>query len=235
VKRHSSSNKDSRPARLAVEERLISIKAAAMDLDQPEFRFVNRLELDTNRLLQLRYQNRLLLLTLQLSHLRDDVFRLASRMGVAKGQVARIVDSSTPLRVLSRLANAAKHGLGGRDHNATLLNGFVTVQRTPRGAPAPDDRVHLLGMLIVDAKDGTFPSATLCSAAIWEWSRILEDLFGLDRAWANDLVPNQSTSVITLTGERHAVVPQGGTLEIELPRRVTESLVVDANIRESSA
>jgi hypothetical protein len=163
------------------------------------------------------------------------VRRLAKRSGVESSTIDQCFGSSQALRALTNLANSGKHGLGGRAKNASVLNGFVVVQRQSKENNEPDDTVHLVGMLVADAKEGTFPSGTILNAVIRQWGLWLQMLLNISSDWSIRCSPDPSAPVVMLKQGEHATIPAATVVVVELPAVLLEQFREDAKQRGQSA
>ena len=212
-------------ARRQVLDRLVTIEVALNDLRDPTFAFP-RLSFSQNPQFEGRLRLRIMAVVLNLRHLEDDVRRLSRHLGARPEGASNCVAACQALRVLRRLADSDKHGLGGRRAEGAVLNGMLAVhKREAAGEPTgPEAKVHVVGMIVADATEGTFPSSALFSAGVRAWAETLSTYMPEAGPWLERCVPRPRGSVVELSNERHTVVPLGATVVVELPAAMREAL-----------
>ena len=181
-------------------------------------------------------QNRILLVALSLQRIEGAARRLLKRLGEGTGQFEKALRSSVPIQLTNRLANSWKHGLGGQQNNATLLNGVFYVRRGDGFKDASgEERVHVLGMLVTDAIAGVSPSGTLFSLASRAWGAILQEFVPESPSWAARLFPEPEGLRIEFPHGVKPVVPVGATLVFPLPDKLRVDFTAEAKRRGASA
>jgi len=220
-------------AKQAIIERFVSIEAALEDLSPRAFGNLTRELVEQDKLLKAKYENRLMSIFLLIYHLRDDVYRLADRIGCRKDIVDDFINRSLPVALCIRAGDTHKHGLGGRKRNSMITNGLLMVYRTPKGAkPSKTDKVIIIGMVLVDGKHGVFHSQVVIEKAIRDWNKFLDEAFKIDFSdWLKQCLPGGDNEVIKISTESHATVPQGATLVFDFKQDLTSRLVEDLNTR----
>lgn len=238
---HSQATPDPRDAKReaalnSIQERLVAVEAAIADLKDKSLVFVDRDELK-DPIYQARYANRVRSAAFHLAHLTDDVKRLGKHCGIKGADLDKVLDKSVPIRVVRRLNDDGKHGLGGRDKTATLLNGFMVMERKAKGATEKDRIVHVNAMQIVDSEEGAFYTSKLLPAAVQHWGNALSQVFGVDDAWARRIAPsNEGRRVVVIkAGEKPADVPLGSIVELEPPKELVDQFQEDARRRGREA
>ena len=212
-------------AKQAILDRMAAIEAAVADLRDKALSFPRYEETQTEAF-QNRLQNRILTVALFLTHLEDVARRLVRRLGYDPAEVSRSVEASIALKILRRLANSWKHGLGGKRSDGAVLNGMLMVQRR-RGSDhaelEPNATVHVLGMLVADSNNGACPSSTVIEIAIRHWGTILSSRIPEATDWASRCVPNAKSPDIQLKSDGANVVPLGSTVVAKLPAEIIET------------
>ena len=204
-------------ARAVLADCLAGVEAALEEL-RPGHDFIERMSVIETPVFRHRLQNKILMVALSLQRLEDAGRRLLKRLGQDTRPFDKMLRSSVPIRVVSRLANSWKHGLGGQHGNATFLNGVLAVRRDDGFLDsAGQERVHVLGMLITDALDGAFASDTLLSVAVRHWGALLHPILPDARAWAERVVPPPKGPVVEVPHGVKADVPLGATVVFQLP------------------
>ena len=226
-------NKKIEKAKQSIIERFASIEAALKDLSPRSFDNLTRELVEQDRLLQAKYENRLMSIFLLIYHLRDDVYRLADRIRCKKDILDVFIKRSLPVTLCIRAGDTHKHGLGGRRRNSTITNGLLMVYRTPKGTkPSKNDKVIIIGMVLVDGKHGVFHSQVVIEQAIRDWIKFLYEAFKIDFSdWLERCLPNRNNEVIKISTESHATVPQGAKLVFDFKQDLTSKLVEDINTR----
>jgi hypothetical protein len=216
-------------ARDYVHDRMCAIEAAMNDLHARDLAFPSSAEMRTSAY-QHRLRNRIMAAVLNLNHLRDDARRLAKHVPGSPEDVSRMATEALSLRVLKNLSDSWKHGIGGRNPRGAVLNGILMVERAPQVAgPAndrrrPDSRVHILGMVVADAKEGSCCSSTLLEDGIRRWGAFLEPWIPDAREWAARCTPAAAKLVVLLAPGKENVVPLGAVAVVELPENMREAL-----------
>lgn len=216
-------------AREVIRHRFISLSAAMTDLAPAAFGVRPHNEIQSDVSLPARYENRLVSAFLLLSHLRDDVRRLAKRIGVNPSVVNQFVNQSLAVRLCVRAGDTRKHGLGGRSRNATISNGLIcVVKSTPGEPPSPTNDAIVVGMVLVDADHGVFHSHRVIARAIHDWVDFLASELSLDLRQEMDAwLPRKEPDFIIEQDESNPTVPLGSTIQFEFPTELTEQLVDD--------
>ncbi len=231
----SSSPEKIQAAKAALADCLAGVEAALEEV-RPGHPFIERMSVIETPVFRHRLQNKILMIALSLQRLEDAARRLLKRVGHDTRPFDRTLRSSVPIRVVSRLANSWKHGLGGQRGNATFLNGVLAVRRNDGFRDAADqERVHVVGMLVTDALDGAFASDTLVSAAVQQWAALLQPIFSDAPAWAERVVPPPQGPVVQVPQGVKADVPLGATVVFELPHRLQKTMTDEAKRRGQSA
>jgi len=220
-------------SRNAVEDRLKFIEAAALDLSPQYFGIFKAQVLDSDPYIPLRYQNRVMTTLLLLYHLRDDVRRLSRAAGIERKHIEDFVSNSEAITLCIRAGDTWKHGLGGRENNATIGNGLIKVYKTTPGcAPRPESDAIVEGLPIVDADHGVRSSTSVVNAAIQEWGQFLNATFGIQLPQAlQERVVRSSTSPILLKQDAVTVVPPGSVVAAPFPPSFVSTVVEDVHER----
>ena len=222
-------------AEQATKDRFIEIEAALSDLSPNAFGDLTRYVIEKDKLLQARYQNRLMSMFLLIYHLRDDVRRLVKRRSLRKEIVEDFIKQSLPVSLCIRAGNTHKHGLGGRSKskNATIPNGLLIVYRTPKGVdPTPSDKAIIIGMALVDRRNGVFHSDVVIEQAIRDWVGFLAKELQFDLTeWLKRCLPSISKKIVVLPPDAHTVVPEGSTVAFEFPRDLSKRMIGDVKRR----
>jgi hypothetical protein len=220
-------------ARAALVDCLDGVEAAVQDLWPRGL--IERASVVETPVFRHLLQNRILLVALSLQRLEGAARRLLKRLGQDTRPFDVALRSSIPVRVAGRLANSWKHGLGGQQKNTTLLNGLLVVHRADGARDASgQERVHVLGMLITDATDGTFASSTLLSLAVRQWGAILGPILPSAPARAERVFPEPRGPVVELPQGVKAVVPEGATVLLDLPEELRAEMTLEAKRRGDS-
>ena len=212
-------------SRQQVSERLATIEVALGELRDPAIALPTYSHSQTADF-QRRLRIRIMSIVLAVRHLEDDARRLMKLLGRSPDDASEVVEACQSLRVLRRLADSDKHGLGGRRSEGAVLNGMIVVQKRGESEqlPGPDAKVHVIGMMVADAAEGSFPSATLISAGIRAWAEKLGDCVPECSSWLNRCIPKPSGPVVALRKESGTVVPIGATVVFEIPVEVRDAL-----------
>lgn len=220
-------------AEQAIRNRFIAIEAELSDLSPNAFGDLTRDVIKKDKLLQPRYQNRLMSMFLLIYHLRDDVCRLVKRHGLRKEIVEEFIKRSIPVSLCVRAGDTHKHGLGGRSKSATITNGLIIVYRTPKGAgPTPNDKAIVIGMAIVDSRHGVFHSHVVIEQAIRDWIGFLAKELKFDLTkWLKYCLPSISKQIIVLPPDAHTVVPEGSKIAFEFPKDLSKQMIRDVKRR----
>lgn len=218
--------------RASVLARLGAIEAAMTDLRGREIAFPTFAE-SQEAIFRDRLVNRTIVSALLLTHLADAVRGLARATGVAPERITQLVTHSVPLRVLERVTNTWKHGLGRRDKTGALLRNILQVHKnTPaNSSPLPTDTVHVIGMLVVDSKDGVFSSSTLLRFGVRHWASLLEPWMPEVSGWAYRSAPDPPGPVITVESTQAGTIPAGAAVVFALPDALTARLSADIRSR----
>lgn len=226
-------NRKIQKAEQAIRERFTAIEVALKDLHSDAFGILTQKEIDGNKLLAARYQNRLMSMFLLIYHLRDDARRLAKEHGFKSEIINNFVKHHLPVSLCVRAGDTHKHGLGGRSKNATIANGLIVVVKTAKGAKStPSDKAILEGMILVDGKHGVFHSKGVIEQAIGNWVQFLNKEFNLDlTGWLRRCFPPRQAPMFPLSSRRRTTVPEGATVTFEFPEDLTQRLVNDVQKR----
>jgi hypothetical protein len=222
-------------ARTSLAESLASIEAAIATLRSSNHgvQYVSAIE---TKEFQAQLQNATVMVALSIQRLEDASRRLSKRLGQDVQALNKLVRSSIPIQVTNRLANSWKHGLGGQNSNATILNGIVRVNRADGYRdPSGKERVHVAGMLIADAKYGTFVSVTLFQYATAHWATILKPIDATSSEWLAQMFPKPRGPVVDISNQSTPVVPVGSAVTLELPKHLRAMMQKDAKKRGDAA
>jgi hypothetical protein len=183
-----------------------------------------------------RLQNQIVLVALSLQRLEDAARRLLKRLGADTGQFEKALRSSAPIQLTKRLANSWKHGLGGQQNNATLLNGVLVAQRADRFRDASGEEcIDVLGMMVTDPAVGASPSSTLFSLVVREWGVLLKEIVPEAQSWAERLFPEPKGPRVGIPQGVKAVVPEGATVSFALPEKLRAEFAGEAKRRGARA
>ncbi len=171
--------------------------------------------------------------SLALQRIEGAVQRLVKRLGIAPIDVFGVSQS---IRVNSRLANSWKHGLGGQARNATIVDGFLQVRRdVGYRNEAGEERVHVVGMIIVDETEGPFSSHNLFQTCVRDWSILLGAIVPEVASWRERAAPHPQGALIDLPNAVGGIVPLGSTIRFALPEDLVSQLKAKARRRSESA
>jgi len=226
-------NLKNKNAEQAIKDRFISIEAALSDLSPNSFGVLTRDVIEKDKLIQVRYQNRLMSMFLLIYHLRDDVYRLVKRRRLRKDIVEDLIKQSLPISLCIRAGDTHKHGLGGRSKSATITNGLIIVYKTPKGAgPTPNDKAIVIGMALVDNRHGVFHSHVVIEQAIRDWIGFLAKELQFDlKEWLKYCLPSISKQIVVLPPDAHTVVPEGSKVAFEFPKDLSKRMIRDVKRR----
>lgn len=178
------------------------------------------------------FQNSTLMVALSLQRLEDASRRLIKRLRHDTKSFDKSLQSSIPILVTGRLANSWKHGLGGQQMNATVLNGIASIRRGDGYRDeSGQERVRVIGMMVADSEYGTFVSTQLFELAVRHWALLLRPVVPTASEWAARILPHVKGSVIDITRHTQASVPLGATMFVELPGDLQSLLKDDAKKR----
>ena len=215
-----------------IRDRFFSLRAALEDLKSSAFGVRPRAAWD-DPLLVVQYQNRAMTAFLHLYHLRDDARRLASRLGLDPVIVERFTEGSLPVQVCIRAGDTWKHGLGGRNRNATITNGLLLVIKYPPGTVhTPESDALVIGAHVVDVDHGSFSSDVIITDAIHDWIRLLASDLNLDLASEVDgwLPRRPPSDAIFIRPGEHPSVPEVPTWlchSLKKPRPHSQRIFVE--------
>lgn len=177
--------------------------------------------------------NRVLMVALALQRIEGFSRRFLKRLGIEATDVLKV---SQAIRVNSRLANAWKHGRGGQAGNATILNGFIRVHRADGyRTEAGKERVHVVGMIVVDAIEGSFASNSLFETCVRDWVSLLPPILDEAQSWGDRVAPMSPGPVVELPSNVGSVVPLGATVHFAIPKELAATLRGEAQRRSASA
>lgn len=177
--------------------------------------------------------NRVQMVALALQRIEGSSRRLLKRLGI---DTTNVLAASQAIRVNSRLANAWKHGMGGQAGNATMLNGFIRVRRADGYlTETGKERVHVVGMIVVDAVEGAFASNTLFETCIRDWVQLLQPILNEAHGWGDRAAPMPPGPAVALPTNVRSVVPLGATIRFTIPTELEAALKAEAQHRSTSA
>jgi hypothetical protein len=177
--------------------------------------------------------NRVLMVALALQRIEGSSRRLLKRLGIDPTDVLK---ASQAIRVNSRLANAWKHGLGGQAKNSTILNGVIRVHRADGyRTEAGKERVHVVGMIVVDAIEGSFASNCLFETCVRDWVSLLQPILSEAQNWGDRVAPMPRGPIVGLSGDVKSVVPLDATVSFAIPGELAAKLKAEALRRAASA
>src|SRR5687768_10787701 len=104
-------------AERAVIDRLHDIDAALADLIPSRLGYTTGRSLLTDRTTGRTHRNRVAILLLGISHLRDDAVALAHQLGKPKELVYDYCNTSQAISLCVKAGNTYKHGVGGQHQN----------------------------------------------------------------------------------------------------------------------
>ena len=183
-----------------------------------------------------QFASNTLMVALSLHRLEGATRRLLKRSALDVEAFNQALRSSIPIQITGRLANTWKHGLGGQNANATVLNGVARVDRADGYKDEQGrERALVVGMLVADAKYGTFVSMSVFQGAIEQWAAILAPLNVDSTSWHERLLPKPKGPVVHVHRNASTVVPPGSTVLVELPTELMASLQEDAKNRSNAA
>lgn len=177
--------------------------------------------------------NRVQMVALALQRIESSSRRLLKRLGV---DVLDVLTASQAIRVNGRLADTWKHGLGGQAGNATMLNGFIRVHRHDGyRTAAGKERVHVVGMIVVDAIEGSFASNNLFETCVRDWVKLLQPILDEAKGWGDRAAPTPGGPIVALPSDVGHVVPLGATVLFAIPKELAAMLKAEAKRRSASA
>jgi hypothetical protein len=202
-------------------------------LDHARYLGVQLLSLVSSSDYRDRAVNRVQMASLALQRIEGSVQRLVKRLAI---EPIDVFGASQAIRVSNRLANSWKHGLGGQAKNATIVDGFILVRRGDGYRnEAGEERVHVVGMTVVDATEGPFSSHNLFETCVRDWSILLADVVPEVADWRERVAPHPKGPSIDLPSAVGAVVPLGSTIRFALPEDLVSQLKAEAKRRGASA
>lgn len=163
----------------AIQDRLRSIEAGFADCGIAVMTGKQNAELHTSLQLQQIHQNRVTSLFISIAHLKDDCKRWGKTAGVSAKQVDDFCASSPAIALVIKVADTAKHGLGGHSKNNSLLGYQIVLHKQSGSKPQPFDPIVDLFWLVVDTDGEPQQSNLLLSEAIHKWLIFL-NASGLD-------------------------------------------------------
>ncbi|MFM9995949.1 MAG: hypothetical protein ACKVU4_09120 [Phycisphaerales bacterium] len=185
---------------------------------------------------RLHLENRIMLAAVTLQRLKDRAKRLLKRLGQDTVSFENSLSASLAIRVADRLSDAWKHGLGGQQRNATILNGVLKVHRADGYRDSEGrERVMVYGMMVCDAADCAFHSSDLLRAAVRDWAAILQAWVPEARSWAERIHPSHNRPVHLLSPASMNTTPPGSIVTVPLPASFVSIMKREAANRAESA
>jgi hypothetical protein len=173
------------------------------------------------------------MVALALQRIEGSSQRFLKRIGI---DATDALKASQAIRVNSSLANSWKHGLGGRARNATMLNGFVIVHRDDGyRTEAGKERVYVVGMMVVDAIEGSFASNNLFETCVRDWVQLLKPILPDAQGWGDRAAPMPRGPIVAPPSNVGSVVPLGATVRFAIPKELAATLKAEAQRRSASA
>ena len=185
---------------------------------------------------RLQLENRIMLSAVTLQRLKDRVKRLLRRLSEDPRTLEHSLNASLAIRVTDRLSDTWKHGLGGQQRNATILNGVLRVHRADGYRDSEGrERVMVYGMMVCDATEGAFHSSDLLRAAVRDWAAILLAWVPEAQSWAERIDPSDNRPVRPLSPASMNMVPLGSIVTVPLPASFVSTMKREAGRRAASA
>lgn len=130
------------------------------------------------------HMNRVLGLFISIAHLKDDCMRWGKAANVPTSRVKNFCETSPAVALVKKVADTAKHGLGGRKKNNSLPESEIIVHNRIGGVPSPTDPIVDLFWIITDEDGYPHQSNLLLAEAMNSWIAFLSSLgVGLEE-WA---------------------------------------------------
>ncbi|OGR85740.1 MAG: hypothetical protein A2901_01110 [Elusimicrobia bacterium RIFCSPLOWO2_01_FULL_54_10] len=142
-------------------------------------------------LLQNIHKNRVISLFINIAHLKDDVNRWAKVSGIDSNKVEDFCTKSHAVNLVIKVADTAKHGLGGRSKNNSPLEYEIVLMVQSGEKPDPSDKITDLFWLVVDTHGEPHQSNLLLSKALCDWLLFMDNNNIDVKKWIETWEPKQ--------------------------------------------
>lgn len=219
----------------ALNDRFGRIGAALSDLKISSQKILTVAERNSDPHAANVYRNRLAVLLIAINHLKDDVKRLAKKVGTPTKDVESFCRSCAPITLCAKAAETYKHGLGGRASNNTVVKEVVVI-KSPQGAqPTDESETAIAGALIVDENGDSFDANIVCRSALVAWVTYINNQFQLDfTEWLNRAAPEPKGPRVTILPGVKGNVPQGAFINFPLPESLRNAIKSESQARLKS-